>query len=68
MPLLHQHVPFVVEYEDGRTAFMLIDPFTLSRGDHVARIIAVERQGEGKLPVGQISNVKRITKATRPRR
>ena len=51
---------FSVEYEDGRTARMTIDRHTLRNGDHVARIIAGERQRAGKIPEGKIKGVRRV--------
>ena len=50
---------FVVEYEDGRTARIQIDRYTLSRGDYVARFVAMERQQDGDIPEGKIISVKR---------
>jgi hypothetical protein len=52
-------VRFIVEYEDGGTCPMSIDRFTLRSGDHVARIIAREKQDGGQLPKGAIKAVRR---------
>jgi hypothetical protein len=52
-------VMFVVEYEDGRTAELSIDRWTLSLGDYAVRIIARERQEKGDLPPGEIKTVRR---------
>ena len=35
-------ITFVAEYKDGTKDYFQIDPGTLERGDHVARIIARE--------------------------
>ena len=52
-------VQFVVEYEDGRHALMWIDRWTLNQGDHVAPIVAREKQEAGEIPEGKIESVKR---------
>ena len=52
-------VRFEAVYEDGRTFYFSIDSGTLRSGDHVARIIARERQASGELPAGHIANVRR---------
>jgi hypothetical protein len=44
----------------GRTELFNIDKFTLRSGDHIARIIAGERQSGGQLPAGKIASVKRL--------
>ena len=54
------NIMFAVNFEDGRTAYMTIDPYTLRSGDHVARIVARERQEKGEIPEGQIIAVKRV--------
>jgi hypothetical protein len=52
-------VTFVVTLKDGTTDFFTIDQFTLRTGDHVARIIAWERQRDGTLEQGEIVKVER---------
>jgi len=52
-------IAFIVEYEDGRTAHMTIDRWTLRTGDHVAIVVAGEQQRGGRLPAGKIARVKR---------
>jgi hypothetical protein len=53
-------VVFVATYHDGRSEWFNIDKFTLRSGDHVARIIARERQTGGQLPAGKIVSVARL--------
>jgi hypothetical protein len=53
-------VRFRVEYADGTVAVITIDKWTLDRGDHVSRRIAVERQDKGEIPKGEITSVKRM--------
>jgi len=50
---------FIVEFEDGTRDYFFIDPPTLRTGDHVARIVARNRQAEGKLPKKPIKSVTR---------
>ena len=50
---------FIVEFEDGTRDYFFIDPPTLRTGDHVARIIARNRQAEGNLPKKPIKSVTR---------
>jgi hypothetical protein len=53
---------FVVEYKDGRVAFMSIDQYTLlRRGDRFVRIEARECQDAGKLPPRKIVNVRQVS-------
>jgi hypothetical protein len=59
MPRSEPGVTFVVEYEDGSKVHINIDRFTLRSGDHVARLIAGERQRAGLIPEGEIKSVKR---------
>ena len=40
---------FIVEFEDGTRDYFFIEATTLRTGDHVARIVAGNRQAEGKL-------------------
>ena len=48
---------FCVEYDDGTIAHFSIDPDTMRRGNHVARLIAIDRQREGAIPPGEIKDV-----------
>jgi hypothetical protein len=52
-------VAFIVEYEDGKHAFISIDSFTLRNGDPIAIAIAHEWQEGGRIPPGKIKSVKR---------
>ena len=60
MPKLSSdRISFIAEYEDGGTATFSIDKWTLQKGDHVAVIIAGERQRAGHIPKGKIKQVRR---------
>lgn len=52
-------VRFAVTFEDGSRDFMSIPQATLQRGDHVARIVAGEKQRAGELRTGKIVDVRR---------
>jgi hypothetical protein len=52
-------IRFIAKYEDGSSDDFWIDRWTLSRGDHVAFMVAREHQAEKKLPPGTIVRVKR---------
>ena len=54
-------VEFIVEYDDGSTALMAFDRYTLGMGDFVARIVAWERLLDGTVPPGVIKSVRRAT-------
>ncbi len=54
------NIMFAVNFEDGRTAYITISPKLLQPGEHVARIIARERQETGEIPEGEIASVKRV--------
>ena len=56
---MSDRVQFVVQYVDGRHALIWIDRWTLNQGDHVAPIVAREKQEEGELPPGKIESVRR---------
>jgi hypothetical protein len=58
------NIPFIVEYEDGRTAQITIDGWTLLPGDHVARFVAEEWQRVGRIPEGKISQIRRARPGT----
>ena len=48
---------YCVEYDDGTIAHFSVDPRTMRHGNHVARLIALERQREGAIPQGEIKDV-----------
>jgi hypothetical protein len=52
-------ITFVVLYDDGRTAGMSISRRHLRSGEHVARLLAREKQRAGELPKGKIVDVRR---------
>ena len=52
-------VPFIAEYEDGSKGYFDIDLTTLRNGEHIARMIASEKQRDGHLPAGKILRVRR---------
>ncbi len=51
---------FAVNYEDGRAAYITINPKTVEPGDHVAGTVARERQEKAEIPAGNIASVKRV--------
>jgi hypothetical protein len=53
-------VMFAVNYDDGRTAYMVIENHGKSSDDYRAAPIAKERQETGALPDGTIVSVKRV--------
>ena len=53
-------VTFRVDFADGTTSYMQIHAHTLSKGDHVAPIIAQERQQKGEIAKGKIASVSRL--------
>jgi hypothetical protein len=55
-----RNIMFAVNYEDGRTAYITIDPDSIRSGDHLARAVARERQDRGEIPIGEIATVKRV--------
>ena len=52
-----ESVSFIVQYEDGKVAFMTTDRHALGRGSAMA--IAKEQQRSGQLPKGKIVKVTR---------
>jgi hypothetical protein len=54
------NIMFAVNFDDGRTAYITVNPKLLEPGDHVARTVARERQGKGEIPAGEIASVKRV--------
>ena len=55
-----RNIMFAVNYEDGRTAYITVDPDSIRSGDHLARAVARERQDRGEIPIGEIATVKRV--------
>src|SRR3954453_2320940 len=53
-------VLFAVRYEDGRTAYIRVDPETAWHGNLVVMDVAQERQEVGELPEGTITSVKQV--------
>jgi hypothetical protein len=54
-------VAFIVEFEDGSTGRITIDEFTLRSGEHVARIVAAERN-----PGRKVKHVRRAPPNEQP--
>jgi hypothetical protein len=53
-------VMFAAQYRDGRVAYFVVDNHGPASGDHLAAMIANERQGNGEIPAGEIASVKRV--------
>ncbi len=53
-------VMFAVNYDDGRTAYLVIENHGKASADHLAGSIAKERQETGGLPPGNITSLKRV--------
>jgi len=53
-------VMYAVRYEDGRTAYIRVDPETARHGNLVVMDVARERQEVGELPEGTITSVKQV--------
>ena len=53
-------VMFAVSYDDGRTAYLVIDNHGKSSEDYLVEPIARERQASGALPEGTIVGIKRV--------
>jgi hypothetical protein len=53
-------VMFAVNYDDGRTAYMVVENHGKSNDDYRAGPIAKERQETGALPDGTIVSIKRV--------
>jgi hypothetical protein len=53
-------VMFAVNYDDGRTAYMVVENHGKSSDDYRAAPIAKERQEAGTLPDGVITSIKRV--------
>jgi hypothetical protein len=53
-------VMFAANYEDGRTAYFVVEGHGRPNDDYLAGPIAKERQERGELPDGVIRSVKRV--------
>ncbi len=54
------NVMFVVNYVDGRSAYLWVAPQQIRAGDFMARSIAAECQESGGIPAGPIIAVRRV--------
>src|SRR5215203_4853341 len=53
-------VMFAVNFDDGRTAYMVVENHGKPSDDYLAGSIAKERQDKGELPEGTITTIKRV--------
>jgi hypothetical protein len=53
-------VMFAVEYEDGRTGYLVVEGHGGPGEDYLATSIAKEQQAAGLLPEGTITRIKRV--------
>ena len=53
-------VMFAAHYEDGRTAYFVVENHGPPSEDYRAGPVAKERQDKGELPEGNIRTVKRV--------
>ncbi len=53
-------VMFAVNYEDGRTAYLVVENHGKPSDDYLVGPIARERQEQGLLPEGNIVSIKRV--------
>ena len=53
-------VMFAVSYDDGRTAYLVVEHHGKSNDDYRVGAIAREQQEQGALPVGTIAGIKRV--------
>ncbi len=60
MPKRTEHVVFEITFMDGSTARMAISEKALLSGDHVAYLIAGERQQAKLLPNKEIKGIRRV--------
>jgi hypothetical protein len=51
---------FAVNFDDGRTAYMVVENHGKPSDDYRAGSIAKERQEAGALPEGVITSIKRV--------
>ncbi|HEY8564955.1 MAG TPA: hypothetical protein VIL65_05600 [Beijerinckiaceae bacterium] len=59
-PAHPKSVMFAVNYDDGRTAYLVIENHGGPGDDHLVGSIARERQEQGSLPEGTIKSIKRV--------
>ena len=57
---LARSVMFSVSYEDGRTAYFVIENHGNSSQDYLVGSIAKQNQEQGDLPPGVIAGIKRV--------
>jgi hypothetical protein len=53
-------VMFAVSYDDGRTAYLVVQNHGTTDQDYLVPTIARERQEQGELPEGMITTIKRV--------
>lgn len=53
-------VMFAVNYDDGRTAYFVVENHGKAGDDHLVGPIARQRQAQGILPEGTITSIKRV--------
>ena len=58
-PDYSRSVMFAVDFEDGRTAYLVIENHGGPNEDYLVGATK-ERQGAGSLPVGAIANIRRV--------
>jgi hypothetical protein len=51
---------FAVAYDDGRTAYLVLENHGGPSEDYLVASIARERQEQGSLPTGTITGIKRV--------
>jgi hypothetical protein len=51
---------FAVNFDDGRTAYLVLENHGTRDQDYLVPAIARERQAQGELPEGTINTVKRV--------
>jgi hypothetical protein len=59
-PAFSRSVMFAVSYEDGRTAYLVIQNHGTTDQDYLVPTIARERQAQNELPEGTITTIKRV--------
>ena len=59
-PTFLRSVMFAVSYDDGRTAYLVVQNHGTSDQDYLVPTIARERQAQGELPEGTINTIKRV--------
>jgi hypothetical protein len=53
-------VMFAVSYDDGRTAYLVVENHGQSGDDYLVAPIAREQQEQGNLPEGTITGIRRV--------